>query len=597
MNFFSIIQGFGEYLRKLNGAQDNGFNFESGSVSIFNYTSEFKDYLSSNYGADTSIFSSNLSDLMNMEIVNGQFVDNSSIFSQNGSVNLLNNILSDETVKAALDSDESGDLSKDEINMFLNSISASDNNGENISVEDILAAAQSIQNGEFELSGLGEGITTPEVSGEEAAGTTEKPKKTKSSHHHSKTRSSKDKDGGDVKEKNLDTMSKAELGEELTTASSGVAEKQNKLNSIISGSDSTLSGLKDNITNSYQAYLEQLNLVNKDLAGQVDSLQGTISAKESEIDAKELAISTQENAVADCKSSYDNAVSNKQNLEGILSKLESTDTSRMTNEQKNSLDNKIKAVKEKLTEAESNERSTKAALEEAEAALKTLEEEKTELTTGENGLDKLKEQMSALESEVNTQYPQVGELLSEYNKAKETYEQAKASATESAKAELKTAKDYETKVKSAYQDAENEENEIEYSPQWYNKEFAAKVAQLGKKYAKKMDTVGNCLVGVARAIRELFGLKHTALSPLPKAYLAAEQFRSDPLLSQHFKEVKVSRSELSSLPAGAVVVWNKSEGHPAGHISISLGNGKEASDHIQKQMNRQNAEYTVFYPV
>ena len=205
--------------------------------------------------------------------------------------------------------------------------------------------------------------------------------------------------------------------------------------------------------------------------------------------------------------------------------------------------------------------------------------------------------MTQLEATINTQYPQMSQYLNEYNQAKQTYEQTKTSAIESAKAELKTAKDYETKVKTAYQDAENEEDTSNFSPVMYNKETAAKIAELAKKYANKMDTVGNCLVGVARAIREFLGLKHTALSPLPKAYLAAEQFRTDPVLSKHFKEVKVDRSDLANLPAGAVVVWNKSEGHSAGHISIALGNGKEASDHIQKQMNRQNAEFTVFYPV
>ena len=534
---------------------------------------------------------------MNMDIANGQFVDNSSVFSQNGFIGeILNNILSEEAVKTALDTDNSGDLNKEEINMFLNSISNSDNNGENISVEDILTAAQSIQNGDFTLSGAREGITipqTPEVSGEETTSevTTEKPKKTKSSHHHSKTDNNKDKDS--VKEKTLDTMSKSELGQELSKASGSISEKQNKLDSVLSGSDSTLSGLKDNIETSYQTYLEQLKTVNTDLAGQVDTLKNSISAKESEINSKDVAISQQGNSVTDNKTAYDNAVSNRENLESILSELESTDTSQMNESAKSSIASKISQVKEKLEAAKQDEQNKKTAWETVQTDLETLNGEKTELETGENGLSKLKEQMSALESTVNAQYPQIAQYLNEYNQAKQNYD----TAIESAKAELKTAKDYETKVKTAYQDAENEDNKVEYSPQLYNKDFADKVAKLGEKYAKKMDTIGNCLVGVARAIRELFGLKHTALSPLPKAYLATEQFRTDPLLSKHFKEVKVSRDDLANLTAGAVVVWNKSEGHNAGHISIALGNGMEASDHIQKQMNRQNADFTVFYPV
>ena len=71
------------------------------------------------------------------------------------------------------------------------------------------------------------------------------------------------------------------------------------------------------------------------------------------------------------------------------------------------------------------------------------------------------------------QYPQISQYLNEYNQEKETYDKAKTTAVESAKAELKTAKDYETKVKTAYQEAENEEDTANFSPIMYNKETAA----------------------------------------------------------------------------------------------------------------------------
>jgi hypothetical protein len=78
------------------------------------------------------------------------------------------------------------------------------------------------------------------------------------------------------------------------------------------------------------------------------------------------------------------------------------------------------------------------------------------------------------------------------------------------------------------------------------------------------------------------------------AYQAADQLaRSD-----RFREVSVSPDQLRSLPPGAVVVWGRTDRSPHGHISVALGNGQEASDHIQTQMTslRGAQNYRVFVP-
>jgi hypothetical protein len=64
---------------------------------------------------------------------------------------------------------------------------------------------------------------------------------------------------------------------------------------------------------------------------------------------------------------------------------------------------------------------------------------------------------------------------------------------------------------------------------------------------------------------------------------AAEQLAGD----SRFREIQVPRDQLSELPPGAVVCWppqpHKGQDHP-GHVSISLGHGQEASDHVQDQI-------------
>ena len=71
-------------------------------------------------------------------------------------------------------------------------------------------------------------------------------------------------------------------------------------------------------------------------------------------------------------------------------------------------------------------------------------------------------------------------------------------------------------------------------------------------------------------------------------------------LARHsgFKEVSVSGSALRKLPAGAIVVWGKTARSPHGHISIALGDGREASDHIdiQRLSLRGDSRPRVFLP-
>lgn len=77
------------------------------------------------------------------------------------------------------------------------------------------------------------------------------------------------------------------------------------------------------------------------------------------------------------------------------------------------------------------------------------------------------------------------------------------------------------------------------------------------------------------------------------AYMAAPQLARN----SQFQEMRgVKPSELSELPAGAVVVWNKSKKHPNGHISVALGDGREVSDRIRTQIEGYGTSVRVFIP-
>jgi hypothetical protein len=106
---------------------------------------------------------------------------------------------------------------------------------------------------------------------------------------------------------------------------------------------------------------------------------------------------------------------------------------------------------------------------------------------------------------------------------------------------------------------------------------AARLAAAARRQASLMNTRGWCARGVNRSMAAA-GL---ATSPLPSAYMYAQRLAGD----SRFREIKnVSDAQLRKLPPGAIVVFEAYAGGRTrhGHIFVTLGNGLEASDHIQR---------------
>gem|GEM_PF-1468149 len=78
------------------------------------------------------------------------------------------------------------------------------------------------------------------------------------------------------------------------------------------------------------------------------------------------------------------------------------------------------------------------------------------------------------------------------------------------------------------------------------------------------------------------------------AYMAADQLASHPKV----REIKGLRAEqLTSLPKGAIVVWDRDADNIHGHISISQGNGMETSDLVRNQITDYGTTCRVFMPL
>jgi hypothetical protein len=99
---------------------------------------------------------------------------------------------------------------------------------------------------------------------------------------------------------------------------------------------------------------------------------------------------------------------------------------------------------------------------------------------------------------------------------------------------------------------------------------------------------GECYKYVAEDL-DTIGVHLTGSS----AYMAAAQLARN----KKVREIRGIRGEqLKSLPAGAIVVWDRSGEHPHGHISIAIGGEKEASDLTRGQIKDYGTPFRVFVP-
>lgn len=113
-----------------------------------------------------------------------------------------------------------------------------------------------------------------------------------------------------------------------------------------------------------------------------------------------------------------------------------------------------------------------------------------------------------------------------------------------------------------------------------------RLATIAKKHAK--GDGHHCLRYVADDL-ERIGINVEGLA----AYQAANQLAGNKKVREI---VGLKNEDLKSLPAGAIVVWDKCKGHRYGHISISLGKGKEASDVLRPQLTNYGPRFRVFVP-
>ena len=398
-----------------------------------------------------------------------------------------------------------------------------------------------------------------------------------------------------------------ELNQALNVAEDEKATQQQALNDATSGSSQELQGLQANIDQNYQTYTEQLEKVDVELAEQFKKIEADLNDKETEVKTNEQNISTKETEISNSQTTYDNAVSHTSSLKGQKELLENQksnlSSSNMQPEQLTSaqsqINTQISSISEAISEAETAEQEALKDLDKQKEELEKLNEEKEKLA-GE--FDAIKQEKADFEAKLPAENQELNNAKTNYENSKAEYARVQANAVSGAQNGIEAAQNKINNIKTEIANLENKSIKYDYgvgAKTMYNSKVGEQLANA----AHIVDGTGGwCLRGVTKTLNRAFvlqGENYTA-SRASAAADAADFLAGDKegweVFSQHFMEdTLATREDLDNLPAGAVVIWDRSVG-PYGHISVSLGNGLESSDHIQSQA-KWDGNFRVFYPI
>lgn len=532
---------------------------------------------------------------------------------------VINGILEDEDVKTAIDSDGDGELSTEEIQSFLGAASTLDGSEDELSLQDLFAATEIIKDNEWnveeedisDIAGDDEvdnGKTTndkkEEITGPANAGGTASTGGTGSVGGSSGGGYVGGSSGGGSSsspvnstpvEKTIENMTADELKVELSEREKDLSTKQKELSEASSGETQELKDKQEAIDKAYEKYQEEVENVDKELAKELDDKKTEIDDKKQEIADKENEISENECKVSDAETAVSNAKATISSINSAISAVNDALSGDISDEQKSSYNEKLSSLKAQLSEAESAKTKAEEQLDEAKEALETSKEEKATL---EDELETLNDEMTEIEDKILEANPKIKEYMDAYKEAQEDFDTAKADAISKAQEAVQVAQESVIEVQNKLNEVQNKAIEASVGGE-YNAEAGQRLAQ----NALNVDgTTGLCLGGVSKTLTATYG---EGLPGLGSAYKAAEALRGNTPgyegIASHFVEkTDYTVDDLPNLPAGAIIVWENngpgglSQEH--GHISISLGDGRESSDHIQKQIQCPR-NFTVFLPV
>ncbi|MBQ7286721.1 MAG: hypothetical protein IJW73_03065, partial [Candidatus Gastranaerophilales bacterium] len=412
----------------------------------------------------------------------------------------------------------------------------------------------------------------------------------------------------------------AKQQEEQTTLDGA---KTNYLNAL-NGSHAELEATKTAQNDAQKAYTNALEEKEKGLGVEMDRIytENFAAAEQKNAATEELSMTEADITAQD--ETINNCTTRISQLEGLKSSLQS-----QINSAKEGDSEAVTSAQSKIAEIDTQIAEEEAKKKASEEKKGQLETRKGELTTLIGEIDAKIAQLDAdyqkIKDRVNelTQEPEIRAIFDAFSAAVSNHEAKRAELTASEKSKIDTAQANLSAIRKEMPIAQEKEDKAKYSnvAASYDKEFGETLAKNAENMWAGKEAQGLCLGGVSKSFgRSFIGSDGKGVGvPFASAYMAYYAFTNDPEgykeatggemneaqlrsareLSQKYKEIEVTEDELDTLPAGAVVIWEGSQQNKHGHISISLGDGREASDAVYKQTHKSyhhNADFHVFIP-
>ena len=484
LNYAEIKLNFFKYLAQQSNIDIDLNNLDN--VSIFSFSDDFKEFVTDTYKLDDSIFSFDLNDILSYSFSDGKMVDDTPEDGNQFALDFLNDLLSDEDVKNAIDSNKDGKLSDEEVENFFTNIANLDENSSDVSLSDVKNAFGQIKNGEFKLPDPIS--TTPEpTSPSSPSGPSGPSGPTGPTNPDSpSTDDGKDTKGDDTPEAKLESMSTTELNNEKTTAQAARDEQFGILNQISNG-EGPVADLKKAMDKAYTDMQTELAELDSALSEELDKAKTDREAKEKAVEDNDTAIAQKTAAKSDAQADLNNATENVNSINSCISDLNSQLSSAETDEEKTAIQNKINEANEKLKKAEDDKDAAQKALDKADEELKELEGKSSQL---QSDLDEAKKAEEEAEGKVNKlaeNNEKLSGLKSDYDKAKEAYETGKAQAISDAKKIINEKQEYIDKINAQIPKTQKAENEKNLSADTTEKAIEEAVAAVGGN-AKDLET-------------------------------------------------------------------------------------------------------------
>ena len=436
INFETLKMGFKAYLESLekeSGSEENSEETAVSDVSIFMHSEEFKEYVSDELNIDLSDLPMDISELANMEIINGELVNKEQSDNQENSdgesnivTDFFNELIKDDEAISKLDKDGDKSINIEELTNFFNFISENDKNSKNVSLEDIFTGLEQLKEGKYDPNKI---VETEETEKDK------EPKQTSSSggvsggggsYNGSTTPKS------EPKEKDYKDMSLEELSTTKADYEAKREEAKGLVNQIFSGENGVVKAAKDALNEKKTAYDEAVKNdenISKELKTERENNLKDIESKESSVDSLNININDKEHEI----SNLDNQIASKNSelsaLQTSLSSLQSSSTD----------DKEIQA------QIESQKQTVQTQITQVQEAIKQMEQQNTQLEEEKKGFeDKLKveeEALATLETQRTDIESRISEncndatktALAEYNSAKTNVDKVKGEQLELAK--------------------------------------------------------------------------------------------------------------------------------------------------------------------